>query len=115
MGDSIRIILQDKKRMIKMRKYMTKEVTFTTVKATEIVVEKGEPKLVKLTPIIMLGDLTIEKAQKKLQKETGTNAQVYAIESDTKTYKMKVSDFIKVAEEVTEGDNTEDEDDDEDE
>lgn len=95
-----------------MRKYMSKEVTFTTIKMAEIKVVKGKPEMVQLPDIIELGDLTVEKAQKLINKQLNNFAQVYEVETETKTYKMKVTDFIKVAE-LVDGDDGEEEDEDE--
>lgn len=86
-----------------MRKYMTKEVTKTTVKiATMTVGENGLPVAEPLDDIIMVGNVSSEKAQKFVTKEYGSGVTVFGVETTTETYKMAVEDFIKLADLVTE-------------
>lgn len=97
------------------RKYMTKEVTFTTVKLAKMeVAENGLPVAVEVAPVTLMGHVSKDKAQKLVNKEHDEQLIVFAVEVETQTYKMKVSDFIKQAELVTDGDDSEEEDEDED-
>lgn len=96
---------------------MTKEVTFTTAFMAKMEInEEGLPVAVQLPTQIILGSVTKEKAQKMFEKSekdfAGTT--VYKVESETSVYRMKVEDFVRLAEKVTE-DTPEDEDEDEDE
>lgn len=79
-----------------MRKMMTKEVPFTTIKAIIVRVEQGEPVTEKLPDTVVLGTLSQEKAQ-KLMEETHKQVTVYRVKSETKVYEMAVEDFIQHA------------------
>jgi hypothetical protein len=93
------------------RQYMTKEVTSTIIKAGKIVVgESGIPEVAVLEPITVLGTISQEKAQKRVNKLHGIGSTIFALETESKVYRMKVEDFIKIAELVT--DDTEEENDD---
>jgi hypothetical protein len=80
-----------------MRKMMTKEVTSTVVKVARIEVEQGEPKLVELEPVILLGNIDSEKAQKIVAKQYGLGVTVLSVEADTKIYELEVAEFIQIA------------------
>jgi hypothetical protein len=100
-----------------MRKYMTKEVTKTTVKLAKMDInDKGLPVAIELAPVVMLGDITQEKAQKIMNKKHDEVVTVYAVETVTQKFKMEVEEFLKYATPVIEGeDDEEDEDEDEEE
>ena len=104
------------KRMdVKMRKFMTKEVTITEVKIAKVGMdENGLPTVEQMEPKTVLGNISKEKAQTLVTKEFGMGVTVFAVETITQVYKMKVTDFIKVAELVTEGDNLDEEESEED-
>lgn len=84
-----------------MRKKMTKEVTKTTVKVAKMKVgENGLPVAEPLDDVIMIGNVSPEKAQKqvnKLFKDSKENVTVFGVETDTQVYEMDVEDFIQVA------------------
>jgi hypothetical protein len=93
------------------RKFMTKEVTFTIVKAGTIAIdENGLPKVEALAPITLMGEVDKTRAQKLINKQ-GVNGQVFAVETKTEKYKMKVEDFIKIATLVQDGDEEEEDED----
>lgn len=88
---------------------MTKEVTVTNVKVANIGIdENGLPKVEGIETIELLGELTKEKAEKKYRK-SGGNKTVFNVTTETRTYKMEVSEFIKVATLVTDDDNVDEE------
>lgn len=76
---------------------MTKEVTKTTVRVARIDVTDGEPKAVELEPIILLGNVDAERAQKAVTKQVGAGAQVLSVEADTQVYELPVTEFLKIA------------------
>lgn len=76
---------------------MTKEVTSTTVKVAKMQMENGVPKAVTLPDEIILGNVSMEKAQKELSKKLGAGVTVFGVEPNTIVYEMPVEDFIKVA------------------
>lgn len=80
-----------------MRRLMTKEVTSTTVKVARIDVTEGQPKVVELEPVILLGNIDSEKAQKVVAKQHGAGVSVLSVETDTKVYELEVEEFIKIA------------------
>jgi hypothetical protein len=95
------------------RKYMTKEVTFTKVFAARMEIdENGMPKAEPVAPIEVMGTVDKAKAQKLILKNHDEMLTVFKVEVVTQTYKMKVSDFIKIAELVSDTDNLDEEDDD---
>jgi hypothetical protein len=95
------------------RKYMTKEVTFTKVFAAKMDInEDGLPVAVPVAPIEVMGTIDKAKAQKLIIKNHDEMLTVFKVEVVTQTYKMKVSDFIKIAELVSDTDNLDEEDED---
>jgi len=80
-----------------MRKMMTREVTKTTVKVGKLEMVDGQPQAVTLPDEVIIGNVTLEKAQKQLNKKYGEPVTVFAVEPDTTTYEMPVDDFIKFA------------------
>lgn len=87
------------------RKFMTKEVTSTLVKVAKMEMVDGLPKALPLEDEILIGNVTLENAQKAMNKKHGAGTVVFEVIADTKVYEMSVEDFIKVAslkeEEVT--------------
>lgn len=79
------------------RKMMTKEVTTTLVKASKMVVENGLPSAQPLEEKTLLGNVSLEQAQRIMEKEHGKGVLVFEVQADTKTYEMSVEEFIKVA------------------
>lgn len=80
------------------RKKMTKEVTKTTVKVVQMVMgENGLPEAKPLDNIVLIGNVSMEKAQKIINKTIEGNATVFGVESETQIYEMFVEDFIKHA------------------
>jgi hypothetical protein len=84
------------------RQYMTKEVTITTIKSGTIKLNKeGQPEVISKEDIIELGTISQAKANKLVYKKYGVGTTIYSMETETKMYRMKVEDFIKIAELVT--------------
>lgn len=80
-----------------MRKMMTKEVTKTTVKVGKLEMVDGQPKAVQLPNEVLLGNVSMEKAQRKLNKKFGEPVTVFSVEADTTVYEMPVEQFIEIA------------------
>lgn len=81
-----------------MRKTMQKEVTKTTVKVAKMGIdENGLPKAEQLPETILIGNVTLEKAQKEVAKLYQFPVVVFGVEATTETYEMNVEDFIKYA------------------
>lgn len=84
-----------------MRKNMVREVTHTVVKLAKMEIVDGQPKAVTLPDEILLGNVSIEKAQRQMRKKHGNDVTVFSVHPNTKKYRMSVEKFIEVAEEVT--------------
>jgi hypothetical protein len=80
-----------------MRKMMTKEVTKTTVKLAQMVVENGVPTAQVLADKILLGNVSQESAQKQVTKELGQGVTVLSVQADTVTYELPVEEFLQIA------------------
>lgn len=80
-----------------MRKMMTKEVTTTAIHLAKIEMVDGEPKAVPLPVKEVLGNVSIEKAQKLVTKELGQGVSVVEVYPETKIYQMEVENFIELA------------------
>jgi hypothetical protein len=82
-----------------MRKTMTKEVTKTIVKVTEVKSVDGQPVAERLEDVTLLGNVSLEKAQRIIAKEfAGRNVTVFDVETNTQVYELPVEEFIKIAE-----------------
>lgn len=80
-----------------MRKTMTKEVTKTTVKVAKMEMQDGAPVAVPLPDVILLGNVSLEKAQREMNKRYNEPVTVFEVQPETKVYEMLVEDFIQVA------------------
>jgi hypothetical protein len=80
-----------------MRKMMTKEVTTTKVKVAKMEMVEGMPKAVELPEETLLGNLSLEQAQKAILKKHGQGATVFQVEANTIVYEMPVEEFIELA------------------
>ena len=78
------------------RKMMTKEVTTTTVKIGKIEMVNGTPNVVMLPEEKINGNITLEKAQKLMNKKHDI-VTVFEVVPETQVYEMEVMEFIKVA------------------
>jgi hypothetical protein len=97
-----------------MRKYMTKEVTSTIIKMAKMEVnEKGLPTAIEVPSVTILGDINKERAQKLVNKNHDELLTVYAVETKTEVYRMKVTKFMEIAELVTDDNADETDTDDE--
>ena len=80
-----------------MRKTISKEVNSTIVKVARMKMFNGIPEAVVLPDVIMLGNVSAEKAQKEVHKEFGKDVTVFTVESKKEVYEMSIEEFIKVA------------------
>ena len=90
-----------------MRKKMTKEVTKTTVKIAKVQNVDGQLSTEQLDDLVLIGNVSAEKAQKQVHKELGLNATVFGVETSTEVYEMDVEEFIKHATLKTDSEETE--------
>lgn len=75
---------------------MQREVTKTTVKAAIMKVVDGSPVAEPIEDINLLGNVSLEKAQKEVNK-LHKGATVFNVEVDTQIYEMPVEEFIQLA------------------
>lgn len=80
-----------------MRKMMTKEVTKTTVKVAKMNFVDGLPVAETLPNEILLGNVSLESAQKQLAKKYEHPVTVFGVEPDTTVYELSVEDFLAIA------------------
>lgn len=79
------------------RKMMVREITTTTVKLAKMTVVDGQPQALALNDEIIIGNVTLERAQKEMKKKHGEGVTVFTLTPNTYTYEMSVEDFIKHA------------------
>jgi len=86
------------REMDELRKTMSREVTKTTVKVAKMVVaENGLPVAEPLEDVILIGNVSMEKAQRAVNKTHEGSVTVFGVETETQVYEMAVEDFIKHA------------------
>lgn len=90
-----------------MKKTMTKEVTTTSIKLGRVKLVDGMPIVEPLNDELMLGNVSLEKAQKAMRKQHGDDVTVFGVEANTQKYKMSVEDFIRIAKRVEENEGEE--------
>lgn len=57
----------------------------------------GMPKAVELPDEVLLGNVSMEKAQRLLNKKYGEPVTVFSVEPETLVYELPVEEFIKIA------------------
>jgi hypothetical protein len=80
-----------------MRKVMSKEVTTTNVKLAKMEMVDGQPTAKWMEDETLLGNVSLEKAQKEVTKKYGQGVTVFEVTADTTVYEMPVEEFIKQA------------------
>jgi hypothetical protein len=85
-----------------MRKTLQREVTHTTVQLAKLNVVDGVPTTATLPEETLVGNYSLEKAQKEMTKKHGVGVTVFGVQADTKRYEMDIEKFIELATEVQE-------------
>lgn len=80
-----------------MRKHMTKLVTQTVVQCAKMEAKNGKPVAIPMDDIVLLGNVSLKRAQKQIKKEYGENVVALSARAKTIKYQMAVEDFISVA------------------
>jgi hypothetical protein len=80
-----------------MRKMMTKEVTKTTIKIGKVFMKEGIPSLEQLPDVVVIGNVTMEKAQKEVNGMYDFPITVFGVQPETQVYEMDVLEFVKHA------------------
>lgn len=79
------------------RRMLTRKVTFTTVKVAKLVRENGVTEAIDLPDEVLIGNRSVEQAQKQMNKKYEDQVQVMEVQADTKEYEMPIEEFIKQA------------------
>lgn len=79
------------------RKTMTREVTKTTVKVAKMEMKEGVPRAVALPDEVFIGNVSLQKAQRKVAKKYDHPVTVLEVQPETKVYQMSVEKFIELA------------------
>lgn len=74
---------------------MTREITTTTVRSAQMTVKDGVPEAVELPDKSYVGNFSLEKAQRYIDKEYD-NATVIEVLPRTEIYEMAVEDFMRL-------------------
>jgi hypothetical protein len=90
-------IIEMREIIMASRKMMQREVTTTFVSVAMIEVVDGTPKMVTLPDEEFVGNVSLEHAQRQLNKKFGQPVTILELIADTKTYEMPLEDFIKRA------------------
>ena len=86
-----------------MRKFISKEVKFTTISTQEIKIENGNVTGVPLEDFTVIGEYSKERADKVAKKHFSCkNVVVTNVNNFSKVYRMETEKFIEMAEEVQE-------------
>ena len=76
---------------------MSKEVTKTVIKVAVMEMVDGLPVAKPLNDVTVLGNVSLEKAQKEMNKKFDENVTVFNVQPETVVYELAVEDFIKIA------------------
>jgi hypothetical protein len=79
------------------QKMVTREITSTTIKVADMQIENGQPVAVALPDEILIGNVTLEKAQKELNKKYGRAVTVFGLTVNTHSYELPVETFLEFA------------------
>jgi hypothetical protein len=79
------------------QKMVTREITSTTIKVADMQIENGQPVAVALPDEVLIGNVTLEKAQKELNKKYGRAVTVFGLTVNTHSYEMPVETFLAFA------------------
>lgn len=83
-----------------MRRTLKRQVTKTTIKLARMEFKDGEAVSTLLPDEFMVGNVTLEQANRQMRKKHGDNVVVMALQANTDMYQMPLEDFIKYAEKV---------------
>lgn len=72
-----------------------RKITHTTVSIATVEMIDGEIFTNQLEDLVLNGNVSIEKAQKIVDKEIGNKAMVLEVNTETNVYEMSVENFIK--------------------
>lgn len=78
-----------------MRKDIVREVTSTTVSLVKVTKVDGTPQTENLPDEVLVGSISIDRAQKEMLKKHGAGTMVLNVEPTTEHWKMSVLDFMK--------------------
>jgi hypothetical protein len=84
------------------RHFINREITITTVTCAKMNLVEGNPVAEPLEDVILVGNVTLEKANREVKKIHGEGASAFTVQANTHKYRIATEEFIKHAEIVTE-------------
>lgn len=81
-----------------MRKMVHREITHTKINLARMVLNDGEVTAELLEPVTLVGNLTVEQAQREINKREefkGQSAQVIGVEPNTQLYELPLEVFLE--------------------
>ena len=82
-----------------MRKMVQREITHTKVNLARMVLKDGEVSAELLEPVTLVGNLSVEQAQREINKREefkGQTAQVVGVEPNTQLYQLPLDVFLEL-------------------
>lgn len=80
-----------------MRKMMAKEITVSTIKIAKMEMVNGIPEAKVMESHTMLGTISMEKAQREIEKLYGKGVMVFQVVPEKQVFEMEVTEFLKLA------------------
>lgn len=84
------------------RHFINREITTTKVTAAKMSMVDGMVTTEQLEDVILIGNVSLEKANKEVKKLHGEGATAFTVEPNTHKYRIATDVFVKHAEIVTE-------------
>lgn len=84
------------------RHFINREITTTKVTAAKMTMVDGLVTTEQLEGITLVGNVSLEKANKEVKKIYGEGATAFSVEANTHKYRIATDVFVKHAEIVTE-------------
>lgn len=84
------------------RHFINREITTTKVTAAKMSMVDGMVTTEQLENIILIGNVSLEKANKEVKEKYGEGATAFTVHANTHKYRVPTEVFIKHAEIVEE-------------
>jgi hypothetical protein len=83
------------------RHFINREITTTKVTAAKMELVNGSVNAENLEDVILIGNVSLEKANKEIKKIYGEGATAFSVEANTHKYSIPTELFVKHATIVT--------------
>jgi hypothetical protein len=84
------------------RYFVNREITITKVTAARMTMVDGAVNTEQLEDVILVGNVSLEKANKEVKKIYGEGTTAFTVQPNTHKYRIATDVFVKHAEIVTE-------------